>query len=135
MFEEPWPRPSRFGAGTEPDPCPECGAPLALCEVECQNAVVRVWSFRRELQRGVSVGRFTSLERGALGPSSEGQPVGEFAPALDSRWQTTRVCPGCGLLWLRVETPEALRVEQPAEVVPSEAPGGRGSEVSAAGEE
>jgi hypothetical protein len=129
MFHDRWPSPPAIGTEAPPESCPECGADLVLCEVETQNAVVRVWGWRQELLWGVSRGRFTTL-RGILGPSSAGQPLGELGPVMNSQWQTARACPHCGLLWLAVDDPERLRPEQSNEVVPSETPAGRGSEVA-----
>jgi hypothetical protein len=128
MFDNPWPQPPVMGSPPPAESCPECGADLVLCEVESQNAAVRVWGWRQELLWGVSRGRFTTL-RGILGPSSAGQPLGELGPVMNSQWQTARACPGCGLLWLAVEDPERLRPDQSNEVVPTDSPRGRGSEM------
>jgi hypothetical protein len=128
MFNDRWPYAPPMGNEPPTESCAECGADLIRCEVETQNAVVRVWGWRQELLWGVSRGRFTTLG-GVRGPSTAGQPLGEFGPVINSQWQTARACPRCGLLWLAVEEPERLRPEQSNEVVPSETPGGRGSEV------
>ena len=128
MFNDRWPYSPGLGTPAASESCPECGADLVLCEVESQNAVVRVWGQRQEVLWGVSRGRFTTL-RGVLGPSSAGQPLGELGPVMNSQWQTARACPRCGLLWLAVEAPERLRPEPSNELVPSDSPGGRGNEM------
>jgi hypothetical protein len=120
-----------MGGNAGQEPCPECGCLLVLCEVESQNAVVRVWGERRESLWGVNHGRYTTVAGGTLGPSTDGQPLGELSPVMNSHWQTARACPGCGLLWLQVAEPHEIRPVQSNEIVPSDSPAGRGSEIAA----
>lgn len=137
MFEPPWPPRSHLGGrseGTDLEPfagnCPECGESLVLCEAEARGSLIRIWGERRQALWGMSRRMFTRL----AGGEADGPPPGTI-DSLTGRWagpavirHAGRACPGCGLVLLRVRSPERLRPRQPGELLPSRPPTGSGTE-------